>query len=88
MRLSELIDRRCVDETGRELGHVFELRAHRRGDRLVIGALLLGRSALLERYGAGHHRPSRGRDEPRVREVPWRDVVRVEDGRIIVREQS
>ena len=85
MRISELIDRRCVDVNGRVLWHVFEFRARRREGRLVVEALLLGRHALAERYGAGRHRAASKRHGDVVHEVAWSDVVRLEDDRVVVR---
>jgi hypothetical protein len=85
MRLTELIDQRCVTEDGRVLGRVFELRAERRGNRLVVTDLLLGRPALLERYGVGRHRRAGSRRGDVTHEVAWSDVVRTERGRIVVR---
>ena len=57
MRLTDLINCHCVTEDGRVLGRVFEFRARKRGGKLEIQDLLLGRHALIERYGAGRHRP-------------------------------
>jgi sporulation protein YlmC with PRC-barrel domain len=85
MRISELIDRRCVDVNGRELGRVFEFRARRREGRLVVESLLLGRHALAERYGAGRRRRPTTRRGDVVHEVAWSDVVRLEDDRVVVR---
>lgn len=86
MRLTDLFNCHCVTEDGRVLGRVFEFRARRRGDQLEIVDLLLGRHALIERYGAGRHRAPHKRKGDTVHEVPWQDVVRIEQGRIIVRK--
>ncbi len=85
MRFTELLDRRCVTEDDRELGRVFELRAQRRGGRLVVTHLLLGRRALAERYGAGRHRPPGRRRGDVVHEVAWTDVLRIEPHAVVVR---
>lgn len=85
MRLTELINCQCVTEDGRMLGRVFEFRAQERGGRLEIQDLLLGRHALIERYGAGRHRPPDRCTDDTVHEVPWSDVLRVEEHRIVVR---
>lgn len=86
MRLTDLINRHCVTEDGRVLGRVFEVRAHRRrGGHLEVTDLLLGRHALIERYGAGRRRPAGEHEGDTVHEVPWSDVLRIEQGRIVVR---
>ena len=85
MRLTDLINCCCVTEDGRVLGRVFEFRAHKRDGQLEIDDLLLGRHALIERYGAGRHRPSHRRKGDTVHEVPWKDVVRIDGRRIVVR---
>jgi hypothetical protein len=86
MRLTDLINCHCVTEDGRVLGRVFEFRARRHGNRLEIEELLLGRHALVERYGAGRHRPpDRRKSDDIVHEVSWQDVVRIDDRRIVVR---
>jgi len=85
MRLTDLIDRHCMTEDGDVLGRVFELRAQRRRGRLVVTHLLLGGPALVERYGAGRHRPHGPRRDAVNDEVDWADVVRLEPGRVVVR---
>jgi sporulation protein YlmC with PRC-barrel domain len=85
MRLSNLVNCRCVTEDGRVLGRVFELRAHQRDGNLQIQDLLLGRHALLERYGLGRHRRLDKRTGDTVHEVAWKDVVRIDEGQVVVR---
>jgi hypothetical protein len=85
MRLTDLINCRCVTEDGRVLGRVFEFRARKRGGKLEIQDLLLGRHALIERYGAGRHRPPPKRKGDTVHEVAWKDVLRIDGQRIVVR---
>jgi sporulation protein YlmC with PRC-barrel domain len=86
MRLTDLVNSQCVTEDGRVLGRVFEFRARHTGDgTLEIEDLLLGRHALVERYGAGRHRPPGRRQGDTVHEVPWSDVVRIEERRVVVR---
>jgi sporulation protein YlmC with PRC-barrel domain len=88
MRLADLVNCECVTEDGRVLGRVFEFRARRTGAGLQIDDLLLGRRGLIERYGAGRHRPPGRRTGDTVHEVPWKDVVRIEDRRIVVRQPT
>ncbi len=86
MHLTDLMNCQCVTEDGRVLGRVFEFRAHRRrGGHVEITDLLLGRHGAIERYGAGRHRQQDDRQGDTVHEVPWSDVVRIRDGRIVVR---
>jgi sporulation protein YlmC with PRC-barrel domain len=87
MRLSELLHRKVYTESGRRLGHVHDVRAELRSDRLVITGVIVGRHALLEHFGVGL---SPGRSAPRMRTkadvVPWSSVVRFDGGSVIVRD--
>jgi sporulation protein YlmC with PRC-barrel domain len=87
MRLSELLHRKVVTESGRRLGHIHDLRAEQRGDRLVVTALLVGRRALVEHFGLGL---GAGKQGTKLRTsagaVPWESVVRFSSGTIVVRD--
>lgn len=87
MRLSELLRRSVVTESGRKLGHVHDVRAVRRGERLLVTGIVIGRHGLLEHFGLG---VSPGRRGAKVRHtenvVPWEAVVRVAAGQVVVRE--
>ena len=87
MRLSELLGRRVVTESGRKLGHVHDVRAVRRGDRLLVTAVVVGRHGVFEHFGLG---VGPGRHGIKVREtanlVPWEAVVRVASGKLVVRD--
>jgi sporulation protein YlmC with PRC-barrel domain len=87
MRLSELLHRKVYTESGRKLGHVHDVRAEIRGDRLVITGVIVGRHALLEHFGVGL---SPGRAAPKMRTkadvVPWSSVVRFGNDTVIVRD--
>jgi sporulation protein YlmC with PRC-barrel domain len=87
MRLSELLERKVVTESGRKLGHVHDVRAERRGDRLVVTAVLVGRRAYLEHFGLGI---GAGRQGTKLRTsaltVPWESVVRFSAGTVVVRD--
>jgi sporulation protein YlmC with PRC-barrel domain len=87
MRLSELLHRKVVTESGRRLGHVHDLRAERRGDRLVVTAVLVGRRAFFEHFGLG---VGAGRQGTKLRtaasSVPWDAVVRFSSGTLVVRD--
>jgi sporulation protein YlmC with PRC-barrel domain len=87
MRLSELLHRKVVTESGRSLGHIHDLRAERRGERLVVTSVLVGRRAYLEHLGLG---VSAGRQGTKLRTsaraVPWDSVVRFSSGTLVVRD--
>ena len=87
MRLSELLHREVETESGRKLGHVHDVRAERRGDRLFVTGVIVGRRALLEHFGIGL---ARGRTGPKLRTgadvVPWSAVVRVVQDKVVVRD--
>jgi sporulation protein YlmC with PRC-barrel domain len=87
MRLSDLLHRKVVTESGRSLGHVHDLRAEQRGDRLFVTAILVGRRAFLQHFGVG---VTAGRQGTKLRAsagtVPWEAVVRFSSGTIVVRD--
>jgi sporulation protein YlmC with PRC-barrel domain len=87
MRLSELLRRKVYTESGRKLGHVHDVRAQLRGERLVITGVIVGRHALLEHFGISMER---GRTGAKLRTaadvVPWSAFVRFGPGTVIVRE--
>lgn len=87
MRLSELLGRSVVTESGRKLGHVHDVRAVRRGDRLVVVGVVVGGRGLLEHFGLGI---GAGRPGTKLRHtenvVPWAAVVRVASGKVVVRD--
>jgi sporulation protein YlmC with PRC-barrel domain len=53
MRLSELLNRKVVTESGRTLGRVHDIRGQIEGRRLTVTGLVAGELGLLERYGIG-----------------------------------
>ncbi len=55
MRLSELLNRRVVTESGDHLGRVHDVRAELVGGRLRVTGLAAGRLGVLERFGVGTH---------------------------------
>ena len=54
MRLSQLLNRKVVTESGRTLGRVHDIRGQIVGRRLAVTGLVAGDLGLLERYGIGH----------------------------------
>jgi sporulation protein YlmC with PRC-barrel domain len=87
MRMSELLGREVVDESGRKLGRVHDVRGELVGGRLRVIGLVPATGGFLERYGIGTH-GSGGPEEAKVhghRVIPWKDVVRV-GPQVVVRE--
>jgi sporulation protein YlmC with PRC-barrel domain len=77
---SRLLDRRVVDQSGRSLGHAFELLAREdRDGTLTIEEILVGKAALLRRL----HGPGAARTR-----IPWEAVIEVRDDRIVVRADA
>jgi sporulation protein YlmC with PRC-barrel domain len=87
MRLSELLNRAVVSESGRRLGRVHDVRGELVDGRLLVIGLVAGKLGILERYGIGTH----GSGGPRQAKVhghpviPWERVVRV-GSEVIVRD--
>jgi sporulation protein YlmC with PRC-barrel domain len=89
MRLSELLERRVVTESGTRLGRVHDVRGQLVDGRLCITGLAAGNLGVLERYGIGT-RGSGGPAEAKVHGhhvIPWELVVRVGPA-IVVRDEA
>jgi sporulation protein YlmC with PRC-barrel domain len=87
MRLSEILNREVVDESGRRLGRVEDIRGELVGDHLRVTGLVTGKLGVLERYGIGTH-GSGGPAQAKVRghpTIPWDRVVRV-GRKVVVRD--
>jgi sporulation protein YlmC with PRC-barrel domain len=84
MRLSELLNRKIVTESGEELGRVHDVRGELDGGRLRVTGLVAGKLGILERCGVG----TKGSGGPRQAKVhghpviPWERVVRM--GSVVV----
>jgi sporulation protein YlmC with PRC-barrel domain len=79
MRLSELLSREVVGESGRRLGRLHDIRGELEDGRLRVTGLCAGGLGLLERYGIGTH-GSGGPSEAKVhghQTIPWERVLRV-----------
>jgi sporulation protein YlmC with PRC-barrel domain len=94
MLLSELLRSEVRTESGKKLGHVFDVRVARSPrsstDRVDqtwrLKGLLVGSRGARERFGISHGQlavPLHKRDA-----IGWEDVVRVEGGTIVVREDA
>jgi sporulation protein YlmC with PRC-barrel domain len=87
MRLSKLLGRKVVSESGQSYGKVHDIRGELEGGRLRVTGLACGRLGLLERYGVG----TGGSGGPGVAKVhghparPWARVDRV-GSEIVVRD--
>jgi sporulation protein YlmC with PRC-barrel domain len=87
MRLSEILNRPVVSESGRQLGRVHDLRGELVSGHLRVTGLCAGKRGLLERFGVGTH-GSGGPAQAKVhghRVIPWERVVRV-GAEIVVRD--
>ena len=87
-RLSDLLDRQVVTESGRALGRAFDLRGRWAGQEVEVTALVVGRRGFLERLGIGSSHGERRRHHKTWKHdaVPWEAVLRLQDGRIVVRD--
>jgi sporulation protein YlmC with PRC-barrel domain len=87
MRLSELLNRRVVTESGAHLGRVHDVRGELADGRLRVTGLVAGELGVLERFGIG----TRGSGGPRQAKVhghpviAWERVVRV-GAEVVVRD--
>jgi sporulation protein YlmC with PRC-barrel domain len=90
IQLSDLLGSEVVTESGEPLAqHVWEVRAERADGALRLVGLLVGRVAFFERMGLRHalgQPRRRTRTRPDRSGIPWEAVVRVEPGRIVVRD--
>jgi sporulation protein YlmC with PRC-barrel domain len=89
MRLSELLNRNVVSESGQQLGRVHDVRGELVGGRLRLTGLVAGKLGILERYGIGTH-GSGGPGQAKVHGHPiilWERVVRV-GSEVVIRDES
>ena len=77
-RLSSILHRKVVTESGLELGRCYDVRGELGSSSLRVTGLCVGRHAFFEHFGVaghdGHH------------EVEWSSIVRFERNRIVVRD--
>jgi sporulation protein YlmC with PRC-barrel domain len=89
MRLSELLNRKVVTESGRSLGRIHDVRGELVDGRLRVTGLATGEMGFLERFGIG----TRGSGGPSTAKVhghaviPWSRVVRV-GAEVVVRDAA
>jgi sporulation protein YlmC with PRC-barrel domain len=88
MRLSELLNRKVVSESGQRLGRVHDVRGELVGGRLRVTGLIAGNFlGMLERYGVATH-GSGGPGQAKVHGhpvIPWERVVHV-GSEVVVRD--
>ena len=87
MRLSELLNRKVVTESGRSLGRIHDVRGELVGGRLRVTGLAAGELGVLERFGIGTQ-GSGGPGRAKVHGhpiIPWERVVRV-GAEVVVRD--
>jgi sporulation protein YlmC with PRC-barrel domain len=88
MRLSELLNRKVVSESGQRLGRVHDVRGELVGGRLRVTGLIAGNFlGILERYGVATH-GSGGPGQAKVHGhpvIPWERVVHV-GSEVVVRD--
>jgi sporulation protein YlmC with PRC-barrel domain len=89
MRLSELLGRKVVSESGRKLGRIHDVRGELVDGLLHVTGLAAGELGILERYGVGTHGSGGpGRAKVHGHEIiPWERVVRV-GAQVVVRDPS
>ncbi len=87
MRLSELLSREVVGESGVRFGHVHDVRGELEDGRLRVTGLVVGGLGFLERFGVGTG-GSGGATKAKVHghaALAWERVVRV-GSEIVVRD--
>ena len=87
MRLSVLLQREVVTESGVSQGRVQDIRGELEAGRLRVTGLACGKRGVLERYGVGTGGTG-GAGVPKVHGhpvIPWTRVVRV-GAKIVIRD--
>ena len=87
MRLSELLTREVVTESGLSLGKVYDIRGELGSGRLRVTGLACGPRGFLERYGVGTGGTG-GSTQAKLRGhpvVPWTRVLHV-GAKIVIRD--
>jgi sporulation protein YlmC with PRC-barrel domain len=84
IRLSELLGKEVVTESGWSLGHVFDVRVELGRGAPKVAGLVVGKPGVRERL----YREARRRDVNTLPQgaVPWESVQSIEEKRIRVRE--
>jgi sporulation protein YlmC with PRC-barrel domain len=86
--LSSLCGRKVVTESGEPLGRCHDVRAELGASRLRVTGLVLGGKGRFEHFGIAAQASA---SSARVRDsdvIPWSDVLRFEEDRIVVRDSA
>jgi sporulation protein YlmC with PRC-barrel domain len=86
--LSSLRKRKIVTEDGRSIGRCHDLRAELSASGLRVTALVVGRRGLLEHFGVAAQASASPAPVRDIDTIAWAAVVRIEAGRIIVRDDA
>jgi sporulation protein YlmC with PRC-barrel domain len=89
MRLIDLLGAEVQTESGEGLERVFDVRAEEVEGGLKLVGLLVGPLGMLERLGLLNWRGMREHGErtrPHQEVIPWEDVLRIDEGILIVRD--
>jgi sporulation protein YlmC with PRC-barrel domain len=92
MKLGDLLASKVVSESGKKVGHVFDVRVSRAsgssakgaGGKWQVSGLLVGSRGIRERFGFTRNELAGPRHVHDA--IPWSAVVKVQDGLITVRE--
>ena len=84
IRLSDLLGKEVVSESGWSLGHVFDVRVELGSETAKVTGLVVGAPGLRRRlYGEARRRDPNRRSEGAI---PWEAIQAIEAARIRVRE--
>jgi sporulation protein YlmC with PRC-barrel domain len=86
--LTSLLNRQVVTESGRRLGHCHDLRAELTASKLRVTGLVLGQRGRLEHFGIGAQASASSAPIRDSDVIAWRDIVRFEEDRIVVRDSA
>jgi sporulation protein YlmC with PRC-barrel domain len=80
--------RKVVTESGRPLGRCYDVRGELDASGLRVTGLVLGRRGFLEHLGIGAQASATSVRVRNADVVPWKDIVRFEEDRIVVRDSD
>jgi sporulation protein YlmC with PRC-barrel domain len=86
--LSSLCGRKIVTESGETLGRCHDVRAELGASRLRVTGLVLGKKGRLEHFGIGAQASATAARVRDIDVIPWKDIVRFEADRIVVRDSE
>ena len=87
-KLSSLIGRVVVTDSGRGLGRCHDLRGEITSSSLRVTALVVGTRGWLEHFGIGEQASASPQRIKGNDMVPWDAVLRIEGNRIVVRDEA